>query len=226
MSWGSKTTSGQRQSTKTDNTGSQYIDPITQGRMGEMWAAAQGAGMSGPSPLVTGATGYNTGLMTAGNTGLNALAGNADSTKALMDPYQQQVINANNAQWQQTNANTMKQVNDAATSAGAFGGSRASVARGAALSGNNVAQQQQTAGLLSSGYQGAMDRASQLAQMGYAGAGANANLGMGGVGNPQQWLMMMLNQAYKGPMGQNTSQHTSGATAGTGMSGTYGYGHQ
>lgn len=180
-----------------------------------MWAAAQQAGAAGPSPLVGGATDYNTGLMKAGNLGMGALSGSPDAVKALMDPYQQQVIDANNAGWQRTNANTMNQVNDAATRAGAFGGSRAAVATGSALSQNNQAQQGQTAGLLSSGYNDAMTRAGQMASGGFAGSQANANLGMNGVGNPQQWLMMMLNQAFKGPMG-STSSGTQTGTSGSG----------
>lgn len=202
---------GQRQTQNaTSSTG---VDPQTQAWIQQTMEAAKGAGAAGPSPLVGDATDYNSGLMKAGNLGFGALSGSPDAVKALMNPYQQQVIDANNAGWQRTNANTMNQVNDAATRANAFGGSRAAVAQGSALSQNNQAQQGQTAGLLQTGYGDAMNRAGQMAQMGFAGSQANANLGMGGVGNPMQWLMQMLNQGYKGPMGTNTN--TSGATAGT-----------
>lgn len=100
----------------------------------------------------------------AGYQGLSALQGNPRAVQAMMNPYQQQVVDANNLQWQKTNQQTMNALDGQATQAGAFGGSRAAVAQGAALAGNNLAQQQQNAGLLYSGYNGAMDRAQQLAQ--------------------------------------------------------------
>ena len=60
----------------------------------------------------------------------------------------------------------------------------------------------------------AMSQAQALAGLGYAGAGQNANLGMGGVGNAQQWLMNMLNQGYKGPMGQTGQGASQGNQSG------------
>ena len=36
----------------------------------------------------------------------------------------------------------------------------------------------------------------------------NANLGMGGVGNAQQWLANMLNQGYRGPTGSTSGGAT------------------
>lgn len=198
---------GQRQSSNSTTN----VDTETQARMKQMWDAAMGAGSAGPSPLVTGATDFNGGMMKAGNLGLGAMSGDPSAVSTLMNPYTPNVIDANNAQWQRTNQQTQNQVNDRATQAGAFGGDRRGVATGAALSANNVAQGAQTAGLLSNGYSDAMARAGQMAGMGAAGAGANANLGMGGVGNAQQWLMNMLKQGYMGPMGQTSS----GASAGT-----------
>lgn len=203
----SKSAGGQRQ---TQNQTSS-MDPATQAYIKQIMAAAQGAGAAGPSPLVTGATDYNGSMMGAGQTGMSALSGDPAATAQLMNPYQQQVIDANNNQWGVTNQKTMNAVNDRATAAGAFGGSRQGVATGTALAANNLAQQGQTAGLLQGGFTDAMNRAGTLAGMGANGAAANANLGMGGVGNPQQWLMQMLNQGYKGPMGQSSS----GASAGT-----------
>lgn len=196
---------------KTDSTrGEQNIDPQTAAWIKQIMDAAQKAGAAGPSPLVGGATDYNSGLMKAGNLGLGAMSGDPNAVATLMNPYQQQVIDANNKQWGQTNQATQNQVNARATAAGAFGGSRQGVATGSALAQNNMAQQGQTAGLLQGGFTDAMNRAGQLAQGGFYGAGANANLGMGGVGNPSQWLMMMLNQGYKGPMGQSYTGHDTG----------------
>ncbi len=55
-----------------------------------------------------------------------------------------------------------------------------------------------------------------MAGMGFMGAGQNANLGMQGVGNQQQWLMNMLNQGWRGPTGQSGSgsQTSFGGQAG------------
>lgn len=190
------------------------VDATTQAYQQQIRNAAEQAGNAGPSPLIGGATSYNTGLQNYGDIGARALSGDQQAASQLMNPYQQQVIDANNAQWQHTNAQTMNQVNDAATRAGAFGGSRHGVAEGVALANNNRAQMGQTAGLLSSGYNNAMGQAGQLAGMGFAGAQQNANLGLGGVGNAQQWLMNMLNQGYKGPMGQTSSGASQGNQSG------------
>lgn len=65
----------------------------------------------------------------------------------LMNPYDQRVIDAKNANWQKTNLQTMNQVNDAATRAGAFGGSHHGVAEGVPLASNNQAQATQAARL-------------------------------------------------------------------------------
>ena len=203
----SKGGGGQRQ-TQNSQTG---VDPTTMAWMKQMWDAAQQAGQAGPSPLTTAAAGYNTGAMQAGQTGLNALGGDQAATQQLMNPYQQQVINATNSQWDQNDQHTMNAVNDRATQAGAFGGSRQGVATGTALAQNNLNRNAQVSGLLNSGYDNTMNRAGQLAGMGFAGAGANANLGMGGVGSPQQWLLNMLNQGFHGPTGTTSS----GAQAGT-----------
>lgn len=212
----SKSASG---SVKTDSSrGEQNMDPTTQAYIKQIMDAATKAGAAGPSPLVGGATDYNTGLMKAGNLGMGALSGDPNATQTLMNPFQQQVIDANNANWKRTNLQTQNQVGSNATQAGAFGGTRQAVATGAALSGNNIAQGQQTAGLLQGGFSDAMNRAAQLAQGGFAGAGANANLGMGGVGNPYQWLMNMLNQGYKGPMGSSYTGHDTGVNVSSSIS--------
>lgn len=202
---------------KTTNNANNSVDTQTRDYMTEIQNAARNAGLAGPSALTTGAAGYNTGLQTAGNLGLGALSGDPTAAGKLMNPYQQQVIDANNAQWQRVNQQTQNQIADRATQAGAFGGSRQGVATGTALSANNLAQASQNAGLLNSGFESAMQRAGGLAGLGFAGAGANANLGMGGVGSPNQWLLQMLNQGFRGPTGgtsggaqTTTGGHTEG----------------
>lgn len=189
------------------------IDDVTQQRMKEMWQASQAAGNAGPSPLVTGATDYNTGAMRAGTAGMNAVAGDPAAAAQFMNPYQKQVIDEMNRNFGIMNDKTMMGVNDAATRAGAFGGSRHGVATGTALADNTRTQAGMTAGLLSSGFDQAMQRANQAAGYGFQGAGMNANLGMGGVGSPEQWRLMMLNQGYHGPMGQTSSGTQTGVNA-------------
>jgi hypothetical protein len=204
---------------KGKNKGTSSIDNPSIEYQNQIRNAAMGAGASGPSPLVGGATDYYKQMMAGGNMGMGAMSGDPNATAALMNPYQQQVINATNQQWDQNDQHTMNAVNDRATQAGAFGGSRQGVATGTALAQNNMNRNQAVSGLLYGGFNDTMGRAQNMAQMGAYGAGQNANLGMGGVGNQQQWLMNMLNQGYRGPYGgaQNGSGYSmSGSASQTG----------
>lgn len=174
-------------------------------------ATAQQAGNYGPGSVLNGAAGYGTSAMGAGNLGFGALSGNPGAVSQLMNPYISGVINANNDQWKNINAQTQNQVNGAATMGNAFGGSRYGVALGTALAHNAQTQSQQTAGLLDQGYGQAMNQAGQLAGYGMQGAGLNTNLGFGGVGNPYQWAMNMAKQGYMGPTSQTmTGQQQQG----------------
>lgn len=208
----SKSAGGQKQNQHSDMSQSTTVDPQTMAWMQQIMAAAQQAGNAGPSSLVTGATDYNSAMTGAGQKGLAALSGDAGAARDLMNPYQGQVIDAANAQWNNADQHTMSAMNDAATKANAFGGSRHGVATGVALGENNRNRMGQISGLLNSGYEGAMGRAAQLAQGGFQGAGANANLGMGGVGNPGQWLMNMLNQGFR-QTGSTTTGSASGGSS-------------
>jgi hypothetical protein len=181
------------------------VDRESADMMRRLWGAGQAAGAAGPSPLVTGAADYGGAAQAAGNLGFGALGGSQAAIAQLMNPYNQQVIEENRKGWDQTNTNTINQINDAATRARAYGGSRHGVAEGVALSQNNLAQMQQEAGLRSAGYDQAMQQAAQLAGYGFQGAGMNANLGLGGVGSPEQWRLMMMRQGFVGPLGSATS---------------------
>lgn len=200
---------GQRNTQKSQS----GVDAPTSDYLQQMWQSAQGAGAAGPSSLVTDASGYYGGAMKAGNLGMGALSGDPSAVKSLMDPYQQQVIGAMRDEAGVTDQRTMNAVNDRATAAGAFGGTRHGVATGTALAANNRALNTQIGGLLSSGYGDAMNRAGQLAGMGYNAAGANANLGMGGVGNPDQWRMEMMRRGFIMPTGQQSSGSSAGVYA-------------
>lgn len=201
---------------KTTQNNNTNIDAVSQGRTAAIWDAANGAGNSGPGGLLTGAGAYGTGAQTAGQRGLLALSGDPAAAQQFMNPYTQQVIDANDAGWQKANAQTVNRTNDLATRAGAFGGSRHGVAEGVALSNNAQAQAQQRAGLLNTGFENSMGRAGQAAGFGFQGAGMNANLGMSGVDNPDLWRLMMLRQGYLGPQGQQSSgaQTTFGGSSG------------
>lgn len=198
-------------SKKTENSNFS-VDTQTRNWMQAVQNAALNAGMEGPSPLLNGAAGYGTGLQTAGATGAAALGGDQSAINKLMNPYTQNVIDANAAQWQKVNNQTMNAVNDRATLAGAFGGSRHGVATGVALANNNAAQGAQTAALLNQGYTDTMNRAGQSAYLGLQGAGLNSNLGMAGVGAPNQWLLNALRQGYLGASGGTSggAQTTAG----------------
>lgn len=202
---------------KTTNTQTNSLDDNTKNQLGSIWNARQQAGLAGPSPLLTGAAGFGSNAQGAGNLGMGALAGDPRMMGQLMNPYTQQVIGANNALWQKTNAQTANQVADRATQAGAFGSSRYGVALGTALSNNNINQQAQTAGLLSQGYTNAQGVAGQLAGLGFQGAGLNSNLGMAGVGSPSQWYANQLQQGYIQPTGSTTGTTTSNVNANGGF---------
>lgn len=183
MGFGASGSANKSWQTQTQS-GQQGPNEFTQNWLNQIYGAAQGAGGSVPQS-VQGA--------------LDFLSGQSNGSQ-YMNPYQQQVIDANNAQWQRTNQQTMNAVNDAATRARAFGGSRAAIAQGTALAANNLAQQQQTAGLLQSGFQDATQRAMQA-----------ANLGMG-AGSPDLWRLQVLRQSLLGLPYGTTSSGTQGTT--------------
>ena len=192
------------------------VDRETAEMMRRMWGAGQAAGNAGPSPLLTGAGQFGSYAQGQGNLGLGALGGNQAAVAQLVNPYNEQVIDQNNRGWDQINAATLNRVNDAATQAHAFGGSRHGVAEGVALAQNNLSQAQQTAGLRAQGYDNAMQQAAQLAGYGFQGAQLGANLGLGGVGSPEQWRLMMMRQGFVGPLGSTSSGRSN--TVGGGAS--------
>jgi hypothetical protein len=200
-------------SKKTENQ-NYSVDTQTRQYMQGVQNAALNAGMEGPSPLLTGAAQYGQGLQNAGATGAAALGGNQAAIGQLMNPYQQNVIDANAANWNKVNQQTMNAVNDRATLAGAFGGSRHGVATGVALGNNNAAQGAQTAALLQQGYGDTMNRAAQAAGLGLQGAGLNFGLGQAGVGSPNAYLLQMLRQGYLGPSGGTSGGAQSGTNLG------------
>lgn len=173
----------------------QGVSKATNARASEIYKAAQGAA-NAPIPGAIGdAQGmYGAGTQ-AGRTALGALSGDPNAARQFMNPYQQQVIDQMNQQFGVQNQMTTNAVNDAATRAGAFGGSRQGVAQGVALADNARTQGMQMAGLLNQGFEGAMGRAGQVAGMGFDAAGAGANLGMT-AGNRDLWRLNTLQRGY------------------------------
>src|SRR3990167_5704547 len=172
-------TSGEKNWQTETQSGEQGLDPQTQAWIKSVYDAAQRAGGAPPPSGVTDASGYYGGATAAGREGIAALGGDAAAAQRV------------------TNAQTQNQINDAATRAGAFGGGRHGVATGVALGEAARNQNAQVAGLLSSGFEGAMGRAGSLAGLGYGAAGAGANLGMT-AGNPDLWRMEIIRRAFQG----------------------------
>jgi hypothetical protein len=195
----------------TQNQNSSW-DNTSQARAGSIWDAATQAGNAGPGAPITGASDYYTGVEKAGATGAAALGGDQHAIDTLMNPYQKNVIDATNAQYDKSGQQVVNQTNDLATRANAFGGSRHGVAEGTAIGDNEMHRNATIAGLNQTGYNQTLDRAAQTAQLGTAAAGANANLGFSGVGNPALWRLQTQKQGWLGPQGQQSSgaQTTAG----------------
>lgn len=82
----------------------------------------------------------------------------ADQTAQFMNPYMDQVIGGVRGEFDQLRGQAGAQANANATSQGAFGGSRAAVDRGARLGALDSAQASQIGGLMSNGYQQALQQ--------------------------------------------------------------------
>jgi len=113
------------------------------------------------------------GMASAGNLGLGALSGDPNAIGQFMNPYQSNVLDQVQGRYGDLSALTSRGVNDRATLAGAFGGSRHGVAEGVAQGELAKGMGQQMAGLQYQGYNDAMGRAGQLANL---GLGANSQL--------------------------------------------------
>lgn len=128
----------------------------------------QGQGLQS-NPLYTGMLGAYGGFSPLQTLGVNALSGNQQAFGQFMNPYLQNVLRQSNAQFDTLGQKALNLVNDQATQAGAFGGSRAAVAQGVAA--GQIANQQALANsqLLAQGFNDAMSRAGDAAQLGIQG---------------------------------------------------------
>lgn len=159
---------------------SQRLDPEMQAQVQRMFGLAADAGnvqMPGLSAPTQQAIDTYGRFASGGNLGLGALGGDPNAIKALMNPYEEGVINATMGDFSHLRDQTLGSVNDQATQAGAFGGSRHGVAEGVALGELGRGEQSTLAGLRSSGFDSAMGRAGTLANFGLMGAAGSAGLG-------------------------------------------------
>jgi len=126
-----KSAKANKTTTSGGQSGSTGVDAKTQGRVDEIYGAAQRAGGAVPTSI-GGAQDYYSGQMGYGNQGAAALGGDAAAAARYMNPYQNQVLDQMTKQFGVQNKMTENQMNDAATRAGAFGGNRHVVATGVA----------------------------------------------------------------------------------------------
>lgn len=129
----------------------------------------------------------------AGATGARALGGDQGSIDTLMNPFMSGVIDQVKGQYGDLNAMAQRGINDQATKAGAFGGSRHGVASGVASGEIAKGLGQQIAGLQQQGFNDAMGRAGQAAGLG---------LGAGQLGLGMNQLGLGFGQLGLGAMGQ------------------------
>lgn len=115
------------------------------------------------------------------------------------NPYQQQVVNATQAQFNNQNAQQQNQLKGNAVSAGAWGGDRAGVAQGVLAGQQQLAQAPVIAGLESQGYSQALQTAQQQqgAQIGAneANAWLNSQAGFGAMNLAGEAQNLPLQQA-------------------------------
>lgn len=166
-------------------------DKATTDMQNRVYGASQDAAKKytvlGADPNTTAAMSLFGDLGGYGRTGAAALAGDADATQQLMNPYLQQVLDAYRAEFGHGSDMLRKNVNSAATSAGAFGGDRAALEQGALQGELGRAYGGHVAGLLQGGFQDMIARAGGLANLGLT-AGQNQFTGgeyLRGVGMEQ-----------------------------------------
>jgi hypothetical protein len=112
---------------------------------------------------------------TAAQTGFEAVSGalgGMPDVSAFINPFQSNVLDAVQTQFDSVRNRTNRDISDRATAAGAFGGSREAVTRGAALADIARNETAQLAGITQQGYSDAMNRAMQQQQF-------RANTGQG-----------------------------------------------
>lgn len=174
--------------------------------------AAGGYTTVGPNGATTDALAQYQKYADGGLNGLAALGGDPAAMQRFQNPYQQQVVDASNKNFEQTNQIVGNQADSQATAAGAFGGSRAAVQKGAAQGQAQAAHDQQIAGLLDQGYSNAQNVAGQTANLGFGATGQMANIGdylrniSQQQSNPDAARLQLLQQGVTNPNSTTTTE--------------------
>lgn len=176
--------------------------------------AAAGYSTVGPNAATTDALDQYRKIAAAGGNGLAALSGDPTAMAGFMNPYQSQVMDAFNSQYADAQKGVTGHINDEATQAGAFGGSRHGVAEGVAQSELGKGHMADVAGLLLGGFNNAQNMAGQVANLGFGATGQMAGLGdyMRQIqqmqANPGQQQLGILKQGLDGtPYGTQSTQY-------------------
>lgn len=178
--WG--TQSGTQNGVTNQNTSGvqqTQIDPTIAGYRDQLWNMMGGelGQIQGSNGNLDQASGLFSSYAPYAAQGNAALAGDAAATQKYMNPYLDQVIGRVYSGADKLRAGAMGQVDDMATQARAFGGSRHGIAMGQALGDTNNHLLDSVAGLSYQGFNDAMGRAMGQAQMGLSAANGMAGIG-------------------------------------------------
>lgn len=198
-------------------------DAGTTAMQGQVYGAAQDAAKNyqtvGPNAGQTAAMNQFGATANLGMGGANALAGDPAAIQKLMNPYMNNVMDANQQQYQRNASMLGNTMNSDATTAGAFGGDRSAIASGAAQGNLGAAHMSDVAGLLRGGYQDAMGQASTLANLGmnatgnqFAGGGVMRDIAQQQA-NPGLMQQQILAAGMKGGNAGNTTDSTYSKTS-------------
>lgn len=164
------------------------LDPETQAYLRKIYGAAAGASqqpytpyggqtVAGVSDLTTGAAeDFQHGSKLLGQ-GVDAMGGDQEAFSKFFNPYQQNVLDSVQRQTNEQAKLASMGVNDEATRAGAFGGSRHGVAEGVALGDVYNKGADRMAGLTAQGFTDSWGRAQDAANFGMGSAGKAAGMG-------------------------------------------------
>lgn len=194
-------------------TTTQALDPATQRMQAQIYSRAQDVANEKYStyggPRVAGANPATQAALTqygqvGGLAGLGgrALGGDAAAFGQFMNPYQQNVIDQVGNQYDQLRSQAHLDANDAATRAGAFGGSRHAIAEGARLGQLDQGQAATVAQLQQQGFNDAQGRAAQAVNLGLSGLQGQAGLA--------DYLRQIQQQGYDANLGQFNEQRDWG----------------
>lgn len=166
----------------------QRLDPATEAMQKDVYNRARqasqqrytpyrGQTVASASPLSSGAAAQFQQLGGLAGLGGAAMAGDPAAFGQFMNPYMSNVVGAVGQQYDQLRNQATLESNDAATRAGAFGGSRHAVTQGARLGELDQGQAQTTAGLMQQGFNDAQQRALQAANFGMGALGQQFGAG-------------------------------------------------